>query len=114
MSCVWKLEPNGVYQIVKHPQAESNLEGRQGGSSTPQSMVFLYLPTNQVISSYSELEQILIGLGWERYRGVPDLLQYHKHSNDLISLARDFTKFNSVHMYDIVVKIPNVFHVRDM
>ncbi|GKV37825.1 hypothetical protein SLEP1_g45801 [Rubroshorea leprosula] len=88
MSCVWKLEPDGVYQIVKHPQAESNLEGRQ--------------------------EQILIGLGWERYRGVPDLLQYHKHSNDLISLARDFTKFNSVHMYDIVVKIPNVFHVRDM
>ncbi|GLT67550.1 hypothetical protein SLA2020_398480 [Shorea laevis] len=77
--------------------------------------VLVYLPTNQVISSYSALEQILKGLGWERYSGVPDLLQYHKHSsNDLISLPKDFTRFNSVYMYDIVVKNPNVFHVRDM
>ncbi|GLT85143.1 hypothetical protein SLE2022_033410 [Rubroshorea leprosula] len=114
MSGIWKFNPNGVYEIV-NPQAESNSEGRQGGSSVGRSTVLEYLPTSQVISSYSELDQILSDLGWERYRGAPDLLQYHKqYSNDLISLPRDFTMFSSVHMFDIVVKIPNVFHVRDM
>ncbi|MBA0774292.1 hypothetical protein Gotri_009512, partial [Gossypium trilobum] len=54
------------------------------------------------------------GLGWERYYGGdPDLYQFHKHSSiDLISLPKDFSKFCSVHMYDIVVKNPNVFHKR--
>ncbi|KAJ6995347.1 flowering-promoting factor 1-like protein 2 [Populus alba x Populus x berolinensis] len=55
-------------------------------------------------------------LGWERYYGGdPDLFQFHKHASiDLISLPRDFSKFNSVYMYDIVIKNPNMFHVRDM
>ncbi|KAG6390218.1 hypothetical protein SASPL_147950 [Salvia splendens] len=40
---------------------------------------------------------------------------FHKHSSiDLISLPKDFNKFSSVYMYDIVVKNPNLFHVRDM
>ncbi|GLT85144.1 hypothetical protein SLE2022_033420 [Rubroshorea leprosula] len=113
MSGVWIVEPNGVYRFV-NPQAESNSNGRQGGSSIGRPTVLVYLPTGQVISSYSELDQILKALGWERYRGASDLLQYHKRSNDLISLPKDFNMFNSVYMYDIVVKIPNSFHVRDM
>ncbi|GKV37822.1 hypothetical protein SLEP1_g45798 [Rubroshorea leprosula] len=112
MSGVWIVEPNGVYRFV-NPQAESNSNGR-GGSSIGRPTVLVYLPTGQVISSYSELDQILKALGWERYRGASDLLQYHKRSNDLISLPKDFAMFNSVYMYDIVVKIPNSFHVRDM
>ncbi|KAH7573986.1 hypothetical protein ACOSP7_007948 [Xanthoceras sorbifolium] len=109
MSGVWVFKTNGVIQL------ESS-EGKQAGSSSSRRKVLVHLPTGDVVSSYSSLEQILKGLGWERYYGGdPDLFQFHKHSSiDLISLPRDFSKFNSVYMYDIVIKNPNVFHVRDM
>ncbi|KAF8036689.1 hypothetical protein BT93_C2410 [Corymbia citriodora subsp. variegata] len=111
MSGVWVFK-NGVYRLVENPQAEG-LDGRQASSRRK---VLVHLPSGEVISSYSSLEQILRGLGWERYHGGgdADLIRFHKHnSNDLISLPRSFSKFNSVHMYDIVVKNPNIFHVRD-
>ncbi|TYG67367.1 hypothetical protein ES288_D05G071200v1 [Gossypium darwinii] len=99
MAGVWVFN-NGVYRL------ENSLRRR----------VLVHLPSGEVVSSYSSLEHILRGLGWERYYGGdPDLYQFHKHSSiDLISLPKDFSKFCSVHMYDIVVKNPNVFHVRDM
>lgn len=77
--------------------------------------VLVHLPTSQVISSYNMLEEILRQLGWERYFGGDfDLFQFHKKSSiDLISLPKDFSKFSSIYMYDIVVKNPNVFHVRE-
>lgn len=110
MSGVWVFSTNGVIRLIENPQAESQ------GSSSSRRKVLVHLPTGEVVSSYSSLEQILTGLGWERYYGGdPDLFQFHKHSSiDLISLPRDFSKFNSVYMYDIVIKNPNVFHVRDM
>ncbi|KAK9210731.1 hypothetical protein WN943_000104 [Citrus x changshan-huyou] len=110
MSGVWVFNTNGVIRLIENPQAESQ------GSSSSRRKVLVHLPTGEVVSSYSSLEQILTGLGWERYYGGdPDLFQFHKHSSiDLISLPRDFSKFNSVYMYDIVIKNPNVFHVRDM
>ncbi|GMN39814.1 hypothetical protein TIFTF001_009047 [Ficus carica] len=113
MSGVWVFEPNGVMRLVGNPAAESAAEGRHGSSRR---RVLVHLPSGQVVSSYSSLEQILTGLGWERYYGGdPDLFQFHKSSSiDLISLPRDFSRFNSVHMYDIVIKNPNIFHVRDM
>ncbi|XVF48155.1 hypothetical protein PTKIN_Ptkin03bG0168600 [Pterospermum kingtungense] len=97
MAGVWVFN-NGVYRL----------------ESSPRRRVLVHLPSGEVVSSYSSLEQILRGLGWERYYGGdPDLYQFHKHSSiDLISLPMDFSKFTSVHMYDIVVKNPNVFHVR--
>ncbi|KAF5456608.1 hypothetical protein I3843_07G209700 [Carya illinoinensis] len=110
MSGVWVFS-NGVYRL--NPQAESS-DGKQGSSSKKK--VLVHLPTGKVVSSYSSLEQILTGLGWERYyEGDPDLFQFHKPpSIDLISLPWEFSKFCSIHMYDIVVKNPNIFHVRDM
>ncbi|XP_074348460.1 flowering-promoting factor 1-like [Apium graveolens] len=90
-----------------------------GGSSSDQQSsvkkkVLVHLPTGEVISSYKSLEKILIELGWERYYGDIELFQFHKRcSIDLISLPKDFSKFTSVYMYDIVVKNPNVFHVRN-
>ncbi|KAL1224219.1 Flowering-promoting factor 1 [Cardamine amara subsp. amara] len=108
MSGVWVFK-NGVIRLVENPnQSGADTQGRR--------KVMVYLPTGEVVSSYSTLEQILRSLGWERYYGSvdTDLLQFHKRSSiDLISLPRDFTKFNSVYMYDIVVKNPNYFHVRD-
>ncbi|KAJ9167577.1 hypothetical protein P3X46_019199 [Hevea brasiliensis] len=100
MSGVWVFNPNGVITT----------------QNTSKRKVLVHLPTDQVISSYSSLEQILRELGWERYYGGdPDLFQFHKQSSiDLISLPRDFSKFTSVYMYDIVIKNPNVFHVRNM
>ncbi|XP_042496232.1 flowering-promoting factor 1-like [Macadamia integrifolia] len=100
MSGVWVFKPNGVIRLVENPPGEKK--------------VLVHLPTGETISSYSTLERILLGLGWERYYGDPDLFQFHKSpSRDLISLPNDFSKFKSVHMFDIVVKIPNIFHVRD-
>ncbi|OIW03060.1 hypothetical protein TanjilG_19340 [Lupinus angustifolius] len=108
MSGVWVFK-NGVFRLVENPQGEA-----QRGSSSKRK-VLVYLPTGQVVNSYAFLEHILTGLGWERYYdGDPDLYQFHKHSSiDLISLPKEFSKFNSINMYDIVIKTPNVFHVRD-
>ncbi|KFK27756.1 hypothetical protein AALP_AA8G425100 [Arabis alpina] len=106
MSGVWVFK-NGVIRLVENPN-------QSGADTHVRRKVIVYLPTGEVVSSYSTLEQILQSLGWERYFGDTDLLQFHKRSSiDLISLPRDFTKFNSVYMYDIVVKNPNYFHVRD-
>ncbi|KAG6502810.1 hypothetical protein ZIOFF_035098 [Zingiber officinale] len=55
--------------------------------------------------------------GWVHYPRMPsELIQYHKgpHSNDLISLPRDFSRLSTFHMHDIVVKCRNVFAVRKM
>ncbi|CBI20778.3 hypothetical protein AAG906_002590 [Vitis piasezkii] len=108
MSGVWVFK-NGVFHL-ENPQAESNGQGGTG-----QRKVLVYLPTGEVVSSYNSLERILRGLGWERYYGGdPDLFQFHKSSSiDLISLPREFSKFTSIYMYDLVIKNPNIFHVRD-
>ncbi|KAG2261122.1 hypothetical protein Bca52824_068201 [Brassica carinata] len=68
--------------------------------------VLVYTPSN---------ERHLYALGWERYYENAHLLQFHKASTvHLISLPTDFSKFKSMHMYDIVVKNRNMFQVRDM
>ncbi|CAN0860046.1 Flowering-promoting factor 1-like protein 2 [Linum grandiflorum] len=111
MSGVWVFK-NGLIRLVENPGHPDHHQ--MGGDHRRKALV--HLPTGEVISSYSSLEQILRDLGWERYYGGdPELIQYHKRSSiDLISLPRDFNKFNSVYMYDIVVKNPNLFHVRDI
>ncbi|KAL1533938.1 Flowering-promoting factor 1 [Salvia divinorum] len=112
MAGVWIFKNNGVMQLVENPGSEY-AEAKRGASKRK---VLVHLPSGQVMSSYNSLDQILRSLGWERYYGGdPDLYQFHKHSSiDLISLPKDFDKFSSVYMYDIVVKNPNLFHVRDM
>ncbi|KAF8400317.1 hypothetical protein HHK36_013614 [Tetracentron sinense] len=111
MSGVWVFK-NGVIRLVENPATDPT-DGRQ--ASNVRRKVLVYLPTGEVISSYTYLEQILTGLGWERYYYDVDLLQFHKKSSvDLISLPKDFSKFKSIQMYDIVVKNPNIFHVRDI
>jgi len=116
MSGVWMFNNNGVIRLVENPHAEQNSGSSQASRNRPKRKVLVYLPTGQVINSYQTLEQILKGLGWEVYfGGDPDLYQFHKRSSiDLISLPGDFSKFSSVYMYDIVVKNPNLFHVREM
>ncbi|XAR69632.1 hypothetical protein NMG60_11001308 [Bertholletia excelsa] len=114
MSGVWWFNENGV-MTLENPGTEQN-KGRQGQSSSQlRRKELVHLPTGKVVSSYTSLERILKSLGWERYyEGDPDLYQFHRSSSiDLISLPWDFSKFNSTHMYDIVVKNPNIFHVRD-
>ncbi|PIN05682.1 hypothetical protein CDL12_21780 [Handroanthus impetiginosus] len=76
--------------------------------------VLVHVPSNEVITSYSDLEKKLSSLGWERYYDDPDRIQFHKRSTiHLISLPKDFNKFNSIHMYDIVVKNRNTFEVKN-
>ncbi|KAF8097544.1 hypothetical protein N665_0286s0053 [Sinapis alba] len=124
MSGVWVFNKNGVMRLVENPYNQSagdSPESSSTGSNQQQRLrrkILVHLPTNEVVSSYGSLERILKGLGWERYYNEDNtehLLQFHKRTSiDLISLPRDFSKFNSIHMYDIVVKNTNVFHVRDM
>ncbi|XP_004296827.1 PREDICTED: flowering-promoting factor 1-like protein 3 [Fragaria vesca subsp. vesca] len=108
MSGVWVFK-NGVVRLVENPGADS-LHGSNGRRK-----VLVHTPSDEVISSYAVLERKLFSLGWERYYDDPDLLQYHKRSTvHLISLPKDFNRFKSMHMYDIVVKNRNLFEVRDM
>ncbi|XP_058076671.1 flowering-promoting factor 1-like protein 3 [Magnolia sinica] len=102
MSGVWVFK-DGVVRL--NPGTES--DGRR--------KVLVHTPTNEVITSYADLERKLSCLGWERYYGDPDLLQFHKQSTvHLISLPKDFSRFKSMHMFGIVVQNRNVFEVRDM
>ncbi|KAJ8766236.1 hypothetical protein K2173_022295 [Erythroxylum novogranatense] len=106
MSGVWVFK-NGVAGLVEKPGADSSEGGRK---------VLIYLPSSEVIASYSDLESKLFSLGWERfYSGDPNLLEFQKNSAvDFISLPKDFGKFNSIYMYDIAIKNPNVFEVGKM
>ncbi|OVA04310.1 hypothetical protein BVC80_1395g16 [Macleaya cordata] len=125
MSGVWVFK-NGVIRLVENPAAvEPANVGTGGGGGGGQALsrqslrrrkVLVHTPSNEVITCYSVLEEKLLSVGWERYYDDPDhLLQFHKRSTvHLISLPKDFSKFKSVHMYDIVVKTHNIFQVRDM
>ncbi|XP_074586316.1 flowering-promoting factor 1-like protein 1 [Curcuma longa] len=106
MSGVWVFK-NGVVRLIENPANEQ--------SSTIRRKVLLHIPTNEVITSYEALERRLMSLGWERYYDDFDLLQFHKRSSvDLISLPKEFNRFKSMHMYDIVVKNRETFKVIDM
>jgi hypothetical protein len=113
MSGVWVFK-NGVVRLVENPHREGGEGSNSGGGRSRK--VLVYTPTNEVITSYSMLERKLYSLGWERYYDNPDhLLQFHKRSTVyLISLPKDFNKLKPMHMYDIVVKNKNFFHVMDM
>ncbi|CAN4106222.1 unnamed protein product [Withania somnifera] len=105
MSGVWVFK-NGVVRLVENGDCQA-ANGRR--------KVLVHVPTDEVITSYAVLERKLYSLGWERYYDEPELLQYHKRSTiHLISLPKDFSRFKSMHMYDIVVKNRNEFEVRDM
>lgn len=122
MSGVWLFDKNGVVRLIKNPTRESfeQKEPPYPGTATApgaRPRILVYLPTNQVIRSYDELELRLSELGWTRYCNPKniDLVQFHR-SNDsahLISLPGNFANFRSFHMYDIVVKNPSFFEVRD-
>lgn len=108
MSGIWVL-----------PDRKISLNDDGGSSSEKQSDAkkkeLVHLPTGEVISSYQSLERILTELGWERYYDNPELFQFHKRTSiDLISLPKNFSKLTSIHMYDIVIKNPKVFLVRDV
>lgn len=125
MSGVWIFEKNGVARLIQNPtresfeQKEPPLPGT-GTATAPgaRPRVLVYLPTNQEIHSYSDLEQRLNELGWSRYHNShrPNLLQFHKSEDSahLISLPIKFADFKSLHMYDIVVKNPSFFEVREV
>ena len=113
MSGVWVFR-NGVVRLVENPGAEA-VDGGSRHTSSARRKVLVHTATNEVITSYAVLEGKLGSLGWERYYDDPELLQFHKRSTvHLISLPKDFNKFKSMHMYDIVVKNKNSFEVRDM
>ncbi|KAL2332136.1 hypothetical protein Fmac_019717 [Flemingia macrophylla] len=120
MSGVWIFDKKGVARLITHPTKEAfeEKEPKQPGTATApgaRPRVLVYLPCNQVICSYAELEQRLTELGWTRYRTDSDLIQFHRSdtSSHLISLPKNFANFKHFHLYDIVVKNRSFFQVRD-
>ncbi|CDP09062.1 unnamed protein product [Coffea canephora] len=122
MSGVWIFDKKGVARLITNPTRESFEQLNPTYPGTPTSpgarpKVLVYLPSNQVIRSYTELEQRLEELGWTRYHNPnrSDLLQFHRSDDSahLISLPKSFANFKSLHMYDIVVKNRSFFEVRD-
>ncbi|CAA3033532.1 Hypothetical predicted protein [Olea europaea subsp. europaea] len=104
MAGVWVFK-DGVYRL-ENPG--------DGQGSNARRKVLVHTRSNEVINSYDVLAEKLSSLGWERYYDDPDLLQFHRRSTThLISLPRDFNRFKSMHMYDIVVKTRSEFEVRD-
>ncbi|XP_076933677.1 flowering-promoting factor 1-like protein 1 [Bidens hawaiensis] len=100
------IESNGI-EWCGSTSGEPNSDSVQG---TTRRKVLVHVPTNEVVTSYHVLERLLASLGWERYYDDPNLLQFHKRSSvHLISLPKDFNKFKSMHMFDIVVKNRNMF-----
>lgn len=122
MSGVWIFDNKGVARLITNPTRES-FEQKDppvpGTASAPgaRPRVLVYLPENQVIRSYAELEFRLAELGWTRYRNPTrsELVQFHKSEDSahLISLPNSFANFKPRHMYDIVVKNRSFFEVRD-
>ncbi|KAF3454695.1 hypothetical protein FNV43_RR05143 [Rhamnella rubrinervis] len=122
MSGVWIFDKNGVARLISNPTRESfeQKEPPYPGTATApgaRPRVLVYLPANQIIGSYADLEHRLGELGWTRYHSSnsPDLLQFHRSdtSPHLISLPVNFANFKLLHMYDIVVKNRSYFEVRD-
>ncbi|XP_024358882.1 flowering-promoting factor 1 [Physcomitrium patens] len=112
MGGVWIFK-DGFTQLVENPLAEP-LDGRN--MTGVRRKVLVHVATNESIINYDQLEQKLREKGWTRYyAGDPNLRQYHKSdcTNDLISLPKSFAYIRTMHMYDIVVKVPNTFVVRD-
>ncbi|KAK7325013.1 hypothetical protein VNO77_29028 [Canavalia gladiata] len=123
MSGVWVFDKKGVARLITNPTRESFEQRDQptqpGTATAPgaRPRVLVYLPSNQVIRSYTELEQRLTELGWTRYPNsdTPNLIQFHRSdtSSHLISLPNNFANFKHFHLYDIVVKNRSFFQVRD-
>ncbi|MED6120863.1 hypothetical protein PIB30_024886 [Stylosanthes scabra] len=119
MSGVWVFGKNGVTRLITNPTRES-FEQRDpphapATATAPgaRPRVLVYLPSNQVIRSYHELEERLAELGWTRYPNSenPELIQFHRSdsSTHLISLPKRFSKLKNFHLYDIVLKNRSFF-----
>jgi hypothetical protein len=122
MSGVWVFDKKGVVRLITNPTRESFEHKTEPGTATATApgarpRVLVYLPTNQVIHSFSQLEQRLTELGWTRYSHshLPDHIQFHRSdtSPHLLSLPRNFSSFKHFHMYDIVIQNRSFFQVRD-
>lgn len=103
MSGVWVFR-DGVMQLLP---ASSSAPSRR--------KALVYLPTGETMASLEALERRLAAHGWERYYENRSLVQLHRRDGgaDLIALPRDFARFRSTHMYDVVVKNRDLFRVVD-
>ncbi|KAM3315914.1 hypothetical protein ACQJBY_034190 [Aegilops geniculata] len=98
---VWVFRKDGVMELEREASSRKAL---------------VYVPANEAMRSLRALERRLASLGWERYYEDRAVVQLHRRdgSLDLISLPRDFARFRSVHMYDVVVKNRGHFKVVDL
>ncbi|KAH7434058.1 hypothetical protein KP509_07G099000 [Ceratopteris richardii] len=105
MAGVWHFSNEGIARL------------EAGGGVQRLAAALVYRPTNQVISSYAELEARLAIGGWMRLHPPqqPGTLQFHKGStcNHLITLPADFRFLRPMHLLDIAMKNRELFEVRE-
>ncbi|KAM3372927.1 hypothetical protein ACQJBY_019710 [Aegilops geniculata] len=108
---VWVFRKDGVMELQSAARGSST--GRSVGG---RNKALVYLPANEPMRSLEVLERRLGSLGWERYYENGEIVQLHRREGgvDLIALPRDFARFRSTHMYDIVVKNRHHFKVVDL
>lgn len=110
MSGVWIFDSDGVFRLDKEPLVEVSSPGPAMGHK-----VLVYKATNASMSSYDQLNENLLKLGWKPYYQNDWIRQYHRgdHNPDLITLPSFFCDLRTTHMYDIVVKTRSAFEVRN-
>jgi hypothetical protein len=106
MAGVWYFK-DGVARLVQNPHM----------ATTSPRKILVHCPSNEMMTSFEQLDEKLLGLGWHPYYGdsTTPMRQYHLCSCtlDLLTLPPNFDSLRTVHMYDIVVKTRSTFQVRD-
>ncbi|XP_009761111.1 flowering-promoting factor 1-like protein 3 isoform X2 [Nicotiana sylvestris] len=99
MSGVWIFDKKGVARLITNPTRESFelMQPTYPGSGTATApgarpKVLVYLPENQVISSYVDLEKILIELGWSHYNNPISLCQAQDESRNHLLAGCEYSK----------------------
>lgn len=120
MAGVWYFK-DGVARCVANPFVV-NSRNEPCGMSDRHRKILVHCPSNETMTSYEQLDEKLLGLGWHPYiDGGNDTnqqlqkRQYHlcACTADLLTLPATFNVMRTMHMYDIVVKTRFTFQVRD-
>ncbi|KAL4272597.1 hypothetical protein GQ457_13G024390 [Hibiscus cannabinus] len=109
MSGVWVFK-KGVVSLVDDPSSLPSSD-----SKIVDSKVLVHTCSDEVITSHEIFKSKLSSLGWEKYYGDSELIQFHKKDFvDSISLPKNFNEFKTSNMYDVIIRNCNEFEVRDM
>jgi len=116
MAGVWYFK-EGVVRCVANPFVV-NSRNEPCGIAKRHRKILVHCPSNEIMTSFEQLDEKLLGLGWHPYDDGGNTTQWRQYrlcacTPDLLSLPASFNGLGTMHMYDIVVKTRSTFQVRD-